>query len=228
MATIERTGYQQGDVVEHSRRPEWGEGSVVSATAITHEGKAAQRLVIRFRHKGKVTVNTAVAELTTIEKRRDPDEDKELTPPTKNRSQNTSQFKSTATSGDGWLGQISQRNKNEFENELWQLPEPLTDPFLPITTRLKATLETFQYTTNPRSLLDWACSQTGLDDPMSKYTRHELELGYERFGVERERHLKNLIKQLKAKGTLEEAKEVRRWLKIPAAVSALDKAMNQL
>ena len=174
------------------------------------------------------TVNTAVAELTATGKQHVPVPPTEEETPIMSRTQSPTSFAPQKSSGQGWLGQLGDRTKNQHENELWQLPEHLTDPFTGLGKRLEATLETYQYSTNPRSILDWACAQTGLDDPMSKYTRHELELGFERFSVERERHLKNLIRQLKAKGELETAKEIRRWLKIPAAVSALDKAMNQM
>lgn len=224
--------YERGDVVQHALRPEWGNGTVANVTSITHEGVRAQRLDIRFSNKGQVTVNTAVAKLTCKEKA-----PAQIEPQPKqksngnndmSRTQSTPSFSPTQ-SGQGWLGSIAANKKEEKqEHELWSLPDEMTDPFMSISKRLEATLESFKYTKDPRGVMDWAVLQTGLDDPMSKYTRHELEMGFDRFGVERERHLKSLIRQLKAKGEMDVVKEIRRWLVIPTAVSALDKTMNQL
>jgi hypothetical protein len=220
--------YQRGDVVRHASRPEWGDGVVDRVTTITHEGRSVQRLVIRFANRGRVTVNTAVAPLVAKGLSQKSFDTKDDETSTMSRTQTRPSFDSTTSSNQGgWLGSLASRATDQ-DNELWRLGDAMTDPFASLIKRLEDTLETFKYTTEPRSLMDWACEQTGLSDPMSKYTRHELELGFERFTVERERHLRNLLKQLKARNELEEAKEVRRWLKLPGAVSALDKAMNQL
>ena len=47
----------------HGRRPEWGDGTVDRAVSIKHEGRPAQRLIVRFAHRGRVSINTAIAEL---------------------------------------------------------------------------------------------------------------------------------------------------------------------
>ena len=39
----------------------------------------------------------------------------------------------------------------------------------------------------------WAVAQTGMDDPLSRFNRHELEQFYERWMWERDRHLVKIL-----------------------------------
>ena len=123
----------------------------------------------------------------------------------------------------GWLDSLTESNPQQ---ELWRLPDAMTDPFSNSAKRLEATLDSYRFTTEPRSLMDWAVTQTGLGDPMTKFTRHELEQGFERFAHNRDQHLKKLVKQMRAGGEGAAIHNIRRYLKVPAAVSALDKAGN--
>lgn len=198
-------------MVIHTRQPQWGDGVVDQATTITHEGQPAQRLVVRFANHGRVTINTAMAPLAP-----------KGTDAVMSRTQ-TPVYSSTTT-GQGWLGSLSDGEKHG--DELTQLPEALTDPFVAMSKRLEATLDSYRFTNDPHGLLEWAVAQTGLADPMSRYTRHELEQGYERFTYNRDQHLRKLVKQLKSKGQADVIHEIRRFLKIPSAVSALDKASH--
>jgi hypothetical protein len=111
--------YQQGDVVTHPRRPEWGQGVVKAAQAIVHQGNAAQRLSIEFANHGRVVINTAVAPLAP-----------------KGKKQTMS---SSIAASKGWLDQLERSNKNS--HELWELPEALTDVFSSDLQRLSATLD---------------------------------------------------------------------------------------
>jgi hypothetical protein len=76
---------------------------------------------------------------------------------------------------------------------LKSLPEAATDPLSSLAARLRATLGLYRYTTEARSLLDWAISQSGLDDPLSHLNRHELEQAFEAFAYARDRHLRGLV-----------------------------------
>ena len=55
----------------------------------------------------------------------------------------------------------------------------MVDPFSSATERLKATLDNFRFNAQARPLIDWAIAQTGLDDPLTLYTRQELEQAVE-------------------------------------------------
>jgi len=177
------TRFKKGDVVVHTRRPEWGRGVVDQATAIKHEGQDAQRLVIQFTNHGRVTVNTAVALLANK------GSEVGMTHTTGSAS-----F-SSSSSNQGWLGALESN-----PNELWALPEAMTDPFVSLGSRLKATLESYRFSTEARSLIDWAVAQTGLADPLSKYNRHELEQAFARFERDRGLHLNSLVGEIKKKG----------------------------
>ncbi len=196
--------YQQGDVVTHPKRPEWGQGVVKHSQAIVHEGAAAQRLSVEFANRGRVVINTAVAPLAPKGKKKT--------------------MSSSITSSGGWLDQLEQGNKNT--HELWELPEALTDVFTSDLQRLLATLETYKFTTEPRPLIDWAVGQTGMDDPLSKYTRHDLEQAFARFARDRDLHLKEMVRQLKRNGKQQVLVQARNKTKVLAGQAAIDRAMR--
>lgn len=203
-----------GDMVIHTRRREWGHGVVDEAVDIAHEGQTAQRLIVRFTHHGRVALNTGVAPLVS--------KDAADTM----REQPASSMSASADGPGGWLAALE--GKQQKGGELQRLPDELNDPFRTLEQRIEATLSTHRFTTEPRSLLEWAVAQTGLDDPMSKYTRHELEQGFEWYCRDRDLHLRELVRQAKQSGRLDMIDQVRRRQKLPAAVSALDKARNSL
>lgn len=196
--------YQQGDVVTHPKRPEWGQGVVKHSQAIVHEGAAAQRLSVEFANRGRVVINTAVAPLAPKGK--------------------TKTMSSSITSSGGWLDQLEKGNKQT--HELWELPEALTDVFTSDLQRLLATLDTYKYTTEPRPLIDWAVGQTGMDDPLSKYTRHDLEQAFARFARDRDLHLKEMVRQLKRNGKQQILVQARNQTKVLAGQAAIDRAMR--
>jgi hypothetical protein len=175
---------ERGDKVVHPARPEWGVGTVHKALAITHQGATAQRLTVEFANKGRVVINTAIAQLT----------------PKGTCVSMSSLETSTSSSPGGWLGALEKSKGQSNGKELWSLPDAMTDPFTSLTQRLEATLESFRFSTEPRSLIDWAVVQTGLDDPLSQYTRHDLEHAFPRFERDRSQHLKSLIETMKRKG----------------------------
>ncbi len=196
--------YQQGDAVTHPKRPEWGQGVVKHTQAIIHQGSAAQRLSVEFANHGRVVINTAVAPLAPKGK--------------------TQPMSSSITSSGGWLSQIERSNSTS--HELWELPEALTDVFASDLQRLMATLDTYKYNTEPRPLIDWAVRQTGMDDPLSKYTRHDLEQAFARFARDRDLHLKEFVRQLKRNGKQQVLVQARHQTKILAGQTALDRAMR--
>ena len=230
--------FAKGDTVRHPKRPEWGIGTVRDLQAIAQaDGSRAQRLTVDFANEGRKMINTAVAPLirsgsapTKAEKPKAPRNtpDQPL-PRHQKRAVATSAVPANAASsstsssgGSGWLDALDGSSQS---NELWDLPDDLTNPFANVADRLKATLETYRYSTEPRSLIDWAISQTGLNDPLSKYTRHELEQAFPRFARDRDQHLRDLVRQLKRSNDFATLKDAGRGL-FPAGQSALDKAIR--
>ncbi len=204
--------FSSGDVVVHPKRPEWGNGTVISVAVIQHEGKRAQRLVVKFSNKGRVVLNTGVAGLVY--------KDQKVA-----RKSDMSSAVNGGLSGDGWLKDLENEVGGK-QHELWALPEPLVDPFLSLEERLKNTADSYKYSKNPRSLLDWSVVQTGLDDPLSKYNRHELEEGFMHFERDRNLHLVDLVKQLKSRQQVGVIIQVMDGAKYPKAKVAIAKAMK--
>lgn len=190
----------------HPKRPQWGTGVVKRAEAIRHDGQAAQRLAIDFPNHGRVNLNTAVAQLQTK------DESQTMT--------------ANATGeGKGWLDQL-EHDQGLKKHELWELPDAMTDPFATEKMRLLATLDSYRYSTEARSLIDWAVAQTGLNDPMTRYTRQELEQNFQRFARNREQHLKELVRNIKRLGQQKMIQQVMSQITANDAREALKKAVR--
>ncbi|MEM7625247.1 MAG: DUF3553 domain-containing protein [Planctomycetota bacterium] len=239
--------FAKGDTVRHPKRPEWGLGTVRDLQAIAQpDGTRAQRLTVDFANEGRKLINTAVAPLdraSAAPKKASKPSSRRNTPqqplPSHSKTKATPAGAAVMNgdSGAGLSTDTPARDKNAAggwlddldggakSNELWDLPDDLTNPFGSVPERLAATLETFRYSTEPRALIDWAIAQTGLDDPLSKYTRHELEQAFPRFARDRDAHLRDLVRQLKRESNFAALKDAGRGL-FPAAQSALDKAIR--
>lgn len=185
--------FKAGDRVRHDKRPEWGTGLVQRVESMQVAGQPAQRLVIRFANGGLKTISSVGGAITPLEVAAGhlngasgsggvgiPESDTLL-----NRE---------SEGETGWLAAIS---KQKPESAMVDLPIEATDPFLPRESRLKATLELFRFQPTGRSLVDWAVARSGLDDPLSRFTRHELEQFFERWSFLRNKHLAKLVEELK-------------------------------
>ena len=218
--------FKQGDTVFHLRFPEWGPGVVSQAIAITHEGRPAQRLVVDFSNHGRATINTGVAPLSA----QSANVSMNMNSTSSSVFSKSSPTVSSITGGSasrGWLDAIDALNRTE--HELWRLGDAMIDPFLPVSKRLQATLESYRFGVDPRQaklLLDWAVGQTGLKDPMTKYTRHELEQGFRRFVRDRDNHLFDLVRQIKRANRSDIFDELRKQPMDPLAKVMLDKAIR--
>jgi len=215
--------YKPGDTIVHTGRPAWGTGRIRKTHATQHDGVAAQRLEVDFADHGRVTLDTAFAPIRPAPTPAGANRD---TPSPKDHDM-TASGSTLSGNGGGWLADLESRaNGGKQTHELWDLPDALSDPFIPDEARLKATLDTYQYSTEARSLIEWAISQTGLDDPLSKYNRTELEQAFPRFARDRDNHLKELVRQFKREGKQRMVEQVRNKCPLPAAVSAVDKALR--
>jgi hypothetical protein len=226
--------FQNGDVVVHPRRREWGDGVVEQTTTIQHDGRTAQRLVVRFAHHGRVQINTAVAKLEPkgVKVVKGPAGPKPFnTRPAldlhENRAHAATPVPTAMPTGtpdpnddSGWLATLESRSPAEL---LAKLPSQLTDPFGSPAERLKAALDVYRFSTSARSLIDWAIAQTGLHDPLSRYSRHELEQAFPRFARNRDDHLWELARELKHAGRSDLLREAARTVRHPQARSILQK-----
>lgn len=200
-----------GDEVVHPVRPEWGPGIVERATRITHEGQSAQRLTVRFRGHGRVTINTGVVALVGK------DATKDMSSATTSRSR-AADFLGRPTAERQLL-------------ELSRLPDDTTDPFASLARRLAATVQTFRFgqdpRKNPRGLIEWAVAQTGMEDPLTRFTRHELEEAFSYFVRCRDQHLRKLVAELKREGQHSVVLEALHAARYPTAKALLQRALRE-
>jgi hypothetical protein len=167
--------FSKGDTIVHTGKPEWGAGTVLSAESYLHEGKAVQRLSIRFDRAGTKSISTAFAELRPA-----------------------SEMPRLLTAQEEEPDPIAMAAMNANVEELMvRLPDRATDPFSSLRSRLTATLDLYRFTESGGALLDWAAIQTGLKDPLSRFNRHELEQWFSKFKIELDNHLRKLLKDVR-------------------------------
>lgn len=172
-----------GDRLRHPARPEWGVGTVVRAEDLPSNGRPVQRLAVRFPNAGLKTLNTAHASLERCAGNAAPrlDDDRE-----------------TVADLDGlhqseWLAPVAQRR---IQETMTALPGNVRDPFNSLEQRLALTMGLFRFERTGGSLIDWAVGQSGLDDPLGRFTRQELEQHFDRWAMERENHLRALLDEV--------------------------------
>lgn len=189
--------FAKGDSVIHTGKPEWGPGDVMSAEGQLHEGKPCQRLTIRFSRAGLKTISTAFADLRPASEaplamlaRRVAAAPEEPERNGKSR-EDTDNLRGNGESEPTMQDVLDRAASLEA---LQKLPENINDPFVPVMKRVQATLDLYKLWDKPAGVLDWATIQTGLRDPMSMMSRHELEAQMDRFRISLDGHLKKILK----------------------------------
>lgn len=201
--------FEFGDRVRHAKRPEWGIGSIVKAEEMSVNGVRAQRVSVRFPNAGLKTISTAHAELEIVGDLGDPAGDGG------NSDHPVAAWDKMKDSE--WLGEVAQRKVDEV---MVSVSPQVRDPFNSLKARLTGCLALYRFDRTGRGLIDWAVAQSGLDDPLSRFTRHELELLFDQWATQRDEHLdkllsetggdRSLINELLASAPREAAGAVRR------------------
>lgn len=174
--------YSIGERIRHANRPEWGIGTITRVDRLQMQGQVGQRLEIRFANAGVKTISSLGADLERIGQ------------PGATVPSNGTFADREARHETGWLGEIA---KNKPEEALVELPEEVTDPFRSVRDRLERTLGLFRFEQSGGKLIDWAVARTGLDDPLSRFTRQDLEQYFSRWAFARQQHLHKLLKEAK-------------------------------
>ncbi|MFN7375508.1 MAG: DUF3553 domain-containing protein [bacterium] len=164
-----------GDKVVHVGRPEWGVGTVSQAVGDVHEGKACQRVTVRFERAGLKTLSTAIANLVPA-------------------SDAPAMVACESAPSDPLMGIEVAKNAAEL---MLKIPDQCADPFQPARVRLEATARLYRFNEHGGSLIDWAAAQSGLKDPMTRFNRHELEDFFKRWTQLRDDHLRKLVWDMK-------------------------------
>ena len=187
--TAMNTDFEPNTKVQHPGKPEWGVGTVLSAQRGSHEGSPCQRLTVRFSGAGKKTINTAFAKLIRLE-----DAAPLKQPPLKAAPSAGAPLR-PATPAPAPRSNEPTPDKTTIAERLAHLPDELADPFRPLDTRLTETLASYRYQSGDRTLLAWAVAQTGMTDPLSVLSRHELEEHFTNYQIRLDRHLKTLLEE---------------------------------
>ena len=198
--------YQLGEKVRHIRRPEWGVGLITRTETMPVNGTTTQRLSIRFPNGGMKTLVVAQTELEHVA------EESANDMPHANEHPLAS-FETLSRSD--WLAPHARK---KIEQAMISMPMEARDPFSSLKRRLAFTLDLYRFEKSGRTLMDWAVAQSGQDDPLSTFTRHDLEHLFDRYAQEREGHLARVLAEARTQPEL-----VRELLKTapPAARDAV-------
>ncbi len=175
--------FEFGDRVRHPRRPEWGIGSVVKADEVTLNGQRTQRLSVRFPNAGLKTLSAAHAELEPAEE-----------PAAATATDPHPLAEWDKMHDNEWLAPLARK---KVEEAMLRLPPNCRDPFNSLRNRLAASLDLYRFNRTGRSVIDWAIGQSGLEDPLTRFTRHELEQLFEPWLTQRDQHLQKLLGEAK-------------------------------
>lgn len=168
--------YQQGDELKLCSRPEWGIGTVSRVETVTRDGDRDQRVWVRFPSVGMKTILASAAKVEVLNRQ---------------EVENEHTFAAREHAHEsGWLGEIAKRKPEEA---MTSLPPEAVDPFRSVRGRLDYALQLYRFTPQGASLIDWAVAQSGLDDPLSRFNRHELEEFFGRWAWARDEHVRALV-----------------------------------
>ena len=178
--------HKKGEQVRHIERPEWGIGEVTKVEILTRDGRPDRRVWIKFPSVGTKTLLASAANLEVI------------TDDVLPQSEPNDTFADRQADHEtGWLGKIA---KNQPEDAMLSLPPGATDPFVPIRNRLQFIIKLYRFEATGGKLIDWAVAQTGMDDPLARFNRHELEQFFERWMWERDRLLVRTLDEARKNG----------------------------
>lgn len=177
--------YKQGDELKLCARPEWGVGLVKRVETVTHDDKRDQRVWVKFSNVGMKTLLASAAEVELLNSPTEDDDDEHTFAAREHAHES------------GWLGAIS---KTKPEEAMISLAPGMTDPFCSVRIRLERTLAMYRFAPTGGSLIDWSVAQSGLEDPLSRFNRHELEAFFKRWACDRDRHLKELMTEARRNG----------------------------
>ena len=180
--------WQYGDQVRHPKRPEWGVGTVTAVRAATRAG-GGDSISVRFANAGLKTLNLDFVRL-------EPADQVDAAGGHGSAGEDSMNIWDEAHE-EGWLRGVAEQR---IQERMATLPEDARDPFCSVRERLERTARLFRFDGSARSLVDWAVMQTGLDDPLSRFSRQELEQHFERWAQERDRHFRLLHDEARKAG----------------------------
>lgn len=163
-----------GDKVIHADRAEWGVGVITATAPDHHEGKPCQRLTVRFDRAGVKNLSSALANLVYAD-----------------------QAPALTAREVQFDDPFSKSSASATREVMLAIPDTATDPFVTPRSRLQNTLKLYRFTDQPGMIIEWAAAQSGLKDPLSKFSRHEIEDYFKRWCQLRDDQLRRVLFELK-------------------------------
>lgn len=193
-----------GDKLKHAGKPEWGLGTVTAVQGTKHQGTPCQRVTVRFARGGNKTLSTAFADLRPADA--DPALAKAVQPGRAALTRQSDPPASPPQPRSRAAGRDEAPPPSRFDDLdpeqarqiMTAVPDSARDPFAPLEQRLAATLALYGPDPSPADLLGWASSQSGLEDPMTVFSRHELERFHEQHIVRLDQHLAALLAEARS------------------------------
>lgn len=102
-----------------------------------------------------------------------------------------------ALTGDAPAHGLPDAPEADPRERLMKLAEAATDPFSTPVARLRGTLAQYRYTRDGSGLIAWATSQTGMTDPLTTFSRHELEDAFDLWRRQLDMHLVKVSREAK-------------------------------
>jgi hypothetical protein len=179
------TTIEYGDRVTHPKFPEWGSGAVIKVENIALHGEPATRVTVRFSSAG---LKSFVGDSFPLELL----DDGHGMPGDRDRKRPAiSEVEDLERSG------LTQAVEQKLIEIMRTIPLACRDPFNTSEHRLRRTLELYKYDMSGRGLMEWAMAQTGMDDPLTRFNRTELEVFFKHYSHELNQHLAKLLSEMR-------------------------------
>ena len=174
-----------GDRVTHELHPEWGSGAVIKVENTVVGGKPAPRVTVRFTNAGlKVFAGNSVPLILMANFHEVPGDSNRTRP-------------AIAEVEDLERAGLTQAIEKKILEIMLAIPMACRDKFNTQEYRLRRTLDLYKYDMSGRGLMEWAMVQTGMDDPLSRFNRVELEEYFKRWSRDRDAHLSTLLSEMR-------------------------------
>ncbi len=176
---------QFGDRVRHNTRPEWGIGDVVKVESVHADGQPIPRITVRFPSEGLKVLTGESTPLEPIA------EDRAAAGESGHRRPPIAEIEDLERSG------MTTAVERKIQEMMLAIPLPCCDGFNAPDFRLKRTLDLYRFDLSGRGLMDWAIMQTGMDDPLTRFNRTELESWLKRWSFERDNVLAGILNDMR-------------------------------
>jgi hypothetical protein len=173
-----------GDRVTHPAFPEWGSGAVIKVENAPVNGEPSTRVTVRFVHAGlKKFAGDSIPLVVMQDAHAMPSDRSGKRPP-------ILEVEDLERSG------LPEAVEQKLEEIMFMIPLACRDPFNALEHRMRRTLDLYKYDMSGKGLMEWAMGQTGMDDPLTRFNRTELEVYFKQYSFLLKQHLSKLLSEM--------------------------------